>query len=166
MALRRLAVWILLTAPAIAGCAGPAAPTQSTPLTLVRFRADASSFLSYSGYDVATNLVIRGRAQFLQAWAQLYKAGPTSLPPPLPEIDFSTEMVVLTALGNQPSSGYDVIIDRATEADGVVTVDVTARRPGNCAALTVITTPVDLARLSRRDGPVVFRMSPVTTTCR
>ena len=169
MARRRLAAWILAIAPAVAACAHSATPTPVTPpvqLTLTRFRTEASSYLSFSGYTTPTTLVIRDRQQWQSAWTQMYVASPTSLPPPLPDVDFSREMVLLAAAGNQPSSGYDVIFDSAMEAEGVVTVDVTARRPGNCGVLTVITSPVDLARLPKRDGRVVFRTSPVTMNCR
>jgi hypothetical protein len=165
MARRSLPAWIVGLAIATAACSSPASPGSSTELPLTRLRTDSSSYMQFSGYETAMAVAIRDRAAWLSAWAQMYGRTNT-LPPPLPEIDFANEMILLVALGTQPSSGYDVIIDRASESGDVVTVDATARRPGNCGVLTVITTPVDVARVPKRTGAVVFRTSPVTTTCR
>src|SRR5262245_64975265 len=96
----------------------------------------------------------------------LFQSGPTSLPPPVPEVDFSREMVVVAALGRRPSSGYEIVFTGASEADGVVTMELETKAPGpRCVTLSVITAPVDLARVPKRDGRVVFRPTPTVVNC-
>jgi hypothetical protein len=86
--------------------------------------------------------------------------------PALPEIDFTKEMVLVAAIGSRPSSGYEVVFTGATEAGDVVTVDVESRIPGpTCVLLPVITAPLDLARIPRRNGAIVFRSTPKVVNC-
>lgn len=133
---------------------------------MVRFRAEPSSFVVFSRIDAAQNFVVRERDEWVRTWGMLYQAGPTSLLPPLPDVDFSREMVVVSALGSRPSSGYEVVFTGASEADGVVTMELETKAPGpRCVTLTVITAPVDLARVPRRTGQVLFRPTPTVVNC-
>src|SRR5436189_1637397 len=128
----------------MSGCGEPNAP--STPLTLVRLRPEATAFLNISGYDSAATLVVRDRDAWQQAWSEIHRR--VSPIPPLPTIDFSTEMIVVAALGSRPTSGYDILFAGASEAGAVVTLEVVAKSPGpGCVTLTVVTSPVDLARV-------------------
>jgi hypothetical protein len=146
-------------------CSSPSSPTSRTALSMVRFRAEPSSFVVFSSLDTAQNFVVRDRDAWVRTWASLY-ARVNALPPPLPDVDFSREMVVVAALGSQPSSGFEVVFTSASEADGVVTMELETRTPGTrCVTLTVITAPVDLARVPRRDGQVVFRPTPTVVNC-
>jgi len=77
--------------------------------------------------------------------------------PPLPEIDFSKEMIVVSAMGSRPSSGYLIYIDGACEVDGQVEVFVSSVEDGCGAELAIVTNPADAVRLPRTDLPVVFR---------
>jgi hypothetical protein len=149
---------------ASAACTQPLRPTTTGPLPLTRFRADAVAYSAFSGYGAATTLVVRDRDTWQATWNQIH--GPLSPIPPLPVIDFSTEMVVVAALGGKPSSGYDIVLTGASEADGMITVDVVTNSPGpNCVTLTVVTAPLDLARMPRRDATVLFHLTPVVTSC-
>jgi hypothetical protein len=86
--------------------------------------------------------------------------------PPMPEIDFSSEMLILVASGSHTSSGFDVLLTSASKTDDLVTVHALERSPApNCVTLTVITSPVDVARMSRQDGRVVFDITPGVNTC-
>lgn len=144
------------------GCAHPNSP--STPLTLIRFRTEPSSYLTFGGYDQPQTLVVHDRDTWIRIWAELNRR--ITPVPAMPEIDFASEMVVVAALGNQPSSGFDIVFTGATEADGVVTVEVESRSPGpTCVTLTVITSPLDLARIPRRNGAVVFHTTPKVVAC-
>jgi hypothetical protein len=133
---------------------------------MTRFRAEPSAFMVFSPLVTAQTSVVRDRDAWLRTWVALFPGSPTSLPPPLPDVDFSREMVVVAALGSRPSSGYDVVFTSASEADGVVTMELETRSPGpGCVTLTVITAPVDLARVPKRDGSVVFHPTPAVTRC-
>ena len=144
------------------GCSHPTSP--STPLTLTRFRGDSAGFLAFSGYDTAQTIVIHDRDTWVRTWSDINRR--TTPLPALPDVDFTSEMVVVAALGTRPSSGYDVVFTSASEAGEIVTVEVESRAPGaGCVTLTVITSPVDLARIPRRNGAITFRTTPKVTTC-
>jgi hypothetical protein len=162
--------WTLLTSFAtlavalMTGSCSPSSPTPSVPLALTRLRQEAVGYSAFSGYGQPTMLVIRDRGAWQAAWRQMN--GDLTPGPPMPEIDFSSEMVILVASGSHTSSGYDVLLTSASKTDDLVTVHALERSPApNCGSLTVITSPVDLARMSRQDGRVVFEITPGVNTC-
>jgi hypothetical protein len=147
---------------AMSACASPSSP--STPLGLTRFRPEPTSFLAISGYDQPLTLAIHDRDTWVRSWNDIHSR--LSPAPALPEIDFTKEMVLVAAVGSRPSSGYEVVFTGATEASDVVTVDVESRIPGpTCIGLPVVTAPVDLARIPRRNGAIVFRSTPKVVNC-
>ena len=82
--------------------------------------------------------------------------------PPLPEIDFSKEMIVVSAMGSRPSSGYLIYIDGACEVDGQVELFVSKVEDGPCGVVPgVVTSQADVVRIPRSDLPIVFRESQV-----
>ena len=144
-------------------CSLPEAPTTTT-LSLTRFRAEDVAYLQYSGYDQPTTFVVRDNATWESTWNQIHRR--LSSVPPLPAVNFSVEMIAVAGLGGQPTSGYDLVLSNASEGDGTVTVEAKTRSPATrCAILPVVTSPIDLARLPRREGPVVFRLMPIATSC-
>ena len=62
------------------------------------------------GISQRARLVIRDRAEFNELWDKIMST--TSDKPPLPEVDFSREMLIVAAMGQQPSP-YEIIIDNA-----------------------------------------------------
>ena len=162
--------WTLLTgfgALAVAlmsGSCSLSSPTRTVPLQLTRLRPDPVGYTAFSGYVQPTTLVIRDREALQAAWSQMN--GYVNPGPPVPEIDFSSEMVILVASGSHTSSGYDVLLASASKTDDLVTVHALERSPApNCGSLTVITSPVDVARMSRQDGRVIFEITPGVNTC-
>jgi hypothetical protein len=111
--------------------------------------------------DKAFHLVIKNRDEFSDFWKRL-TAG-ISREPPLPEVDFSKKMVVVTGRGQRPSSGYFTMIDGACEVDGQVEVFVSNGDPCG-AALDVITYPADAVLLPQSDLPIVFRETEISCT--
>ena len=109
--------------------------------------------------------VIKTREQFSDLWKRYTApAAPGKWVPPLPEIDFAKEMIVVAAMGTRPSTGYGIFIDGACEVDGQVEVYVTSIENDKCGALTVLTAPADAVRLPQTDLPVVFRETQFTCT--
>jgi len=163
----RVAAAGALIALLVAGaCSHPSSPTAKTPLSMVRFRGEPSSFVAFSRFDAPQNYVVRERDEWLRTWVMLFPGGPTSLPPPLPDVDFSREMVVVAALGSRPSSGFEIVFTGAAETDGVVTMELETRTPSpRCVTATVITAPADIARIPRRNGQVLFRPTPIVVNC-
>ena len=119
-----------------------------------------NSFPSTEGF----RLVIRNRDEFSDFWKRLTaRAEPSGWVPPLPEIDFSKEIIVVAAMGTRPTSGYGIIIDGVCEANGQVEVFVTSYDNAACSMqLQVVTAPADAVRLPRTDLPIVFRETQVS----
>ena len=136
-----------------------------TAIPIVRLRSDPYSFAFFSGMNTPARLVVRDAVTWQAVWAQLYRG--TSPVPPTPAIDFSREMVIVAALGTRGSSGYDVLVDGATEADaGGAAIAIRSTSPGvGCASLTVLTQPVDIARMPIRNGAVTFVERSSVTNC-
>jgi len=143
-------------------------PKMSGPSLPLRFggtrqlpRPPVNSFPS----DKALRLVIKNRGEFSNFWKRLTaRVPPGSWVPPLPEIDFLKEMVVVAAMGRRPSSGYWTIIDGACEVDGQVEVFVSNVDATCVPQPSVVTYPADAVRLPRTDLPVVFRETQVSCT--
>ena len=109
--------------------------------------------------DKPFRLVIRSHDEFSEFWKRLLApVPPGQWTPALPEIDFSKEMIVVSAMGEKPSSGYWTIIDGACEVDGQIEVFITNVDGGSCGGtLAVVTYPADAVRIPQSDLPVVFR---------
>ena len=116
--------------------------------------------------DKAFRLVIKNRDEFSNFWKRFTDPlPPGKWVPPLPEFDFSKEMIVVAAMGRRPSPGFGVMVDGACEVDGQVEVFVTSVEDGPCMPVpAVVTAPADLVRLPRTDLPVVFRESQLPCT--
>ncbi len=149
---------------AITACGQPEAPTKATPLPLARLATESRAFMIFSGYPEATTRVVRDRDAWQSAWNEIHR---NLMPvPPLPDVDFSAEMIVLAAMGTRPSSGYDIVLTGASETNAVVTVEAEARSPGpKCVTLTVLTSPLDVARIPKRPASVVFHTTSITVLC-
>lgn len=116
--------------------------------------------------DRALRLVIKNRAEFSEFWKQLIsRVPPDGWVPPLPEIDFSKELLVVAAMGRQPSSGYWTFIDGACEVGGQVEVFVSNVEGASCTLqMQIETHPADVVRLPRTDLPIVFRETQIGCT--
>jgi hypothetical protein len=124
-----------------------------------------TSFRLNGGITERGRFVIRDRDALDKLWQQLHRAG--SDKPPLPGVDFSREMIIVAAMGQQPTSGYESIIDSACEADHQLEVLVRSTNFLKCGGQTTsVTAPVDIVRLPKTDLPVVFRETEVTSDCK
>jgi hypothetical protein len=155
MAKATSAITLALCAAAGISCGGsPAAPAQPLNVTtLLNFNAAEKVF------PAQTFQVVRDQATWQTLWAKLN--ADDSPPRALPAVDFSTDMVVVAAAGPEPTAGFRVSVDSASERAGAVTVEVTITSPGpTCGLLTIYTSPVATARLPTRAGPVNFDVTP------
>lgn len=123
-------------------------PLTGIPLRLTRIAAPY-----YDGFDPATIRVVRDASSWSDFWYHIHRFHGEV--PPLPAIDFATEIVVAVASGENPTAGYDVLLTAAALGRGVVVVQVLERSPGtNCITAQVRTHPIDLARIPRWEGLV------------
>ena len=70
-----------------------------------------------------------------------------------PSVDFNRDVVVAVAAGQRPTGGYEIAIDRVTQSDGQLTVEVVERTPGpNCMTTASLTQPVDVVVVPAADA--------------
>lgn len=165
--LRLVVVGATLAVSAGLTCRSPAEAqpsAASTPLRVERFRDGGTAFALYSGIRDSLRVVIRDDAAWQHYWALIHRD--ISPVPPIPRVDFAHDMVVLAALGQRASGGYDIRVDSAYgDGDGV---EVLVRRssPGrDCIVTAALTQPVDLARIPARSGPVLFLERTAVEDC-
>ena len=142
----------ILPGPTMQSIAVPLRFGGERPLPLPWF----NSFPSKTSF----RLVIRNRDEYSELWKRrIAPVPPGDWVPPMPEVDFAKDMIVVAAMGERPSSGYGIIIDGACEVEGHVEVFVTSNEGGSsCGAqLAVVTAPADAVRIPQTDLPVVFR---------
>jgi hypothetical protein len=113
-------------------------------------------------------LVIRDRDEWRDVWKALNDREIPTLPiPRLPEIDFSREMVVVVAMGQRPTLGYNIVVESAHEIDGQLEIVVIGTSPGhNCILGQMVTAPLDIALLPRTELSVAFKETEVVHECR
>ena len=134
-------------------------PFEGVPLPLARIENS-----NWGGFDTTATLVIRDAVAWSAFWQRMW--GGVNEPPPLPEVDFATDMIVAFASGVQPTLGYDVVLTGAGEDRKGVWIQVLERSPGSeCVEGQMITHPIDVARVPRRPDPVGFIVTPGVVHC-
>jgi protease stability complex PrcB-like protein len=119
---------------------------------------------AYSGFGEPDRFVVRDSAQWAGVWATAF-ARQTPVPP-LPSVDFATEMVVVAALGARPSGGYDIAIEGVAPEVGGAAVRVVTTAPGdNCYTTAAITEPVVMLRVGAVAGRIRFHERAETRFC-
>lgn len=93
---------------------------------------------AHTGVDESRRMVIRDANAWAHFWSEL-GAGDR------PDVDFTQNVVIVAAAGQRSSGGYDLAVDRVTETDGELTIEVVETTPGpNCVTTAVVTRPVDV----------------------
>jgi hypothetical protein len=152
-------------APDPAAGAAPTARETGGTLPLVRLRAEPYSFDYASGLRDSALVVVRDAGAWATLWSRIHASRGSV--PALPVIDFAREMVIVAALGERNSGGYTILVDSAlaAPAGGAVFV-IRSIAPGpRCGVTAALSQPVDIARTSRRDGPVTFRTHAAVNEC-
>ena len=108
-----------------------------------------------SGIRERRRSVIRAQDEWEALWDEL--TGAVMPRPDPPTIDFSERMVVVAAMGEQPTGGYGVVIDSVMEEATQLTVHVAEESPGSsCTLIQIITAPAVAISLPRSDKLVDF----------
>jgi hypothetical protein len=117
------------------------------------------------GPQERARIVFRDRAEFDKFWQQTFNS-PTYKAPP-PEVDFSRDMLIVAAMGAQPSPVYTIIVESACEVDNKLEVLVHSTDYSLCGAqLGVVVQPMDMVRVPKTDLPVVFRETEIVSDCK
>jgi hypothetical protein len=105
-----------------------------------------------SGVKDARNVVIKDKAALAALW--LEHAGTSA---PVPDVDFSTQMVIGVFLGSKPNACYGTDIDTVSTDGNRITIRHTDSTPamGVLCAMHVAS-PAELLVLGRSDLPVDF----------
>jgi hypothetical protein len=90
--------------------------------------------------------VIRDVNALRQFWSELGVGEP-------PNVDFSRDVVVAVAAGQRSTGGFEIAVDRITQRDGELSVEVVERAPGpNCMTTASLTQPVDVVVVPAADA--------------
>ena len=147
---------------------GPKMTGPELPLRFGGTRPMPSPPISGFYSETAKRFIIKTRDEFSDFWKQFTaRIPPENGMPPLPAVDFSKEMVIVTAMGMRPTSGYWTVIDGACEMDGQVEVFVTNVEDTSCKGMGVfpaVTYPADAVRIPQTDLPIVFRDTNISCT--
>jgi hypothetical protein len=157
--------------------AGQESTEQRTPVPITPLRPKISGqrvpFMTLGGIWDQLRLVVRDREAWVDVWKRIHAVDPYRRPypepPPLPEIDFSREMVVVAAMGQRPSSAYAIVIDGAYAYERNYRLEIAVRSIENrkgCGAFTMMTAPIDIVRLPKTNRSVIFRETEVVPDCK
>ena len=91
-----------------------------------------------TGIGESRRLVIRDANAWAQFWSELGVGEQ-------PNVDFTRDVVVAVAAGQRSTGGFEIVVDRITQTDGELSVEVVERTPGpNCMTTASLTQPVDV----------------------
>ena len=142
--------------------------TQGQTLT---FESLASSFVTLEQSPVGngrftdrSERVIRDAADFEAFWSDLH--GNLEPEPALPDVDFSSEMVIAVFLGERSNGGFSVEIERIVQQGDRIGLQVKETAPGpNCVTPAVISSPYHIIKLKQISGELAFVPERVEMQC-
>ncbi|MCR4368305.1 MAG: protease complex subunit PrcB family protein, partial [archaeon] len=130
----------------------------------VKFYAPVESG-STAAAGIADTLVIKNAQDWEDFWNGQVKAN-TQPVPQVPELDFSSEMVVAVLAGNKKSGGYGVKIKQMVEQEDSILVIVENTSPGNeCEVTTAITSPYEIVSTQKTGKAVEFEFTDKISEC-
>ena len=129
----------------------PAAPYEATGLEGDLEVRRLGSW-SQSPYQEAERAVIREAESLARLWARLGAAQEQ------PNVDFANDVVIVAALGQRPTGGYEIAVRRAAVEQGRLVVEVLSSSPGrNCMTTMALTQPVAVVAVAAAGAePVEF----------
>jgi len=108
-----------------------------------------------SGIDTPRQVTVRSAADFATLWKS------HAADRKMPDVDFTTNMVVGIFLGGRPTAGFGVEIVSAQPEAGALVVKYKETRPSRDAiSAQVITTPFHLVAVPKFEGTVRFKKLP------
>jgi hypothetical protein len=153
-----------VAAPAPAGEPVAKAP-QSAPDTASAVPVAPAPAAGYAPYDSSTSIAIRRIGQwstsaittparvvirddnaYAKFWAGLGDPGSR------PSVDFTHDVVIAAAAGQQSTGGHSIAVDRVTRIGAGLAVEVTETvPPQGCVATQALTQPVDMVVVAAAD---------------
>jgi PrcB C-terminal len=144
------------TQPAETGQAAPAPQPQEAATPAQGYAPDGASPRTLdlrrigqwtrTGIGESRRLVIREANTWDQFWSELGVGE-------RPSVDFTRDVVVAVAAGQRPTGGYEIAVNRITQTNGELTVEVVERTPSpNCVTTASLTQPVDVVVVPAADA--------------
>jgi protease stability complex PrcB-like protein len=102
---------------------------------------------SSSGITAPARVVIRDDTTYARFWSSLGDAGSR------PSVDFTRDIVIAAAAGQQNTGGHSISIDRVTRVGAGLAIEVTETvPPQGCAVSQALTQPVDMVVVAAADA--------------
>jgi hypothetical protein len=134
-------------------------------IELGRFHPQTEQYFQFAGgLREPLNLVVRDARMWEAMWRRI--TANHGEPPPPPEVMFGREMLLIAAMGAQPSGGYRIRIERVLDEGDALEAHVVHVSPGpRCGAIAAITHPVDIVRIPESDKPVRWLIRSDVADC-
>jgi protease stability complex PrcB-like protein len=129
---------------------GLVATIQTPPPTMKTVHKGALSQI-----DTSRQVIVKTPVEFATMWKS------HAADRRMPDVDFTTNMVVGIFLGSRPTAGYGAEIVSALPESGVLVVKYRETRPSpDLIAAQMLTAPFHLVSVPKFDGPVRFEKLP------
>jgi hypothetical protein len=93
---------------------------------------------THTGISESRRLVIRDANAWSQFWSELGVGE-------RPAVDFTQNLVIAIASGQHATGGFDIAVQRVSQSDGALTIEVRETTPGpNCITAAALSQPVDV----------------------
>jgi hypothetical protein len=118
-----------------------------------------------SGITARRAEVIARETRWVQVWDEITSR--QSPKPPLPTVNWDTQLLVLAALGESGDACKDVEIERIDRTDGALVVSILDKSPGaNCNPCPPVTVqPVHVVAVPRAAASATYSWRPFTMSC-
>ncbi len=107
------------------------------------------------------NFIIRSSEEWKDLWFQVH--GESSR---MPQVDFSSYVVLALFQGQKPSGGYEVSVESIFSANKSVEVSILEKEPGSeCQLIEAFTAPYQLVVVKKFEGELVSKTERLQVSC-
>lgn len=109
---------------------------------------------TYGKYQNHEYLVIENSGEWEKVWLLARGSEAYSIP----EVDFSSHAVIAVFMGGRSSGGYGISIERITNVENEIIVNVRETYPGRIVTTLAVTLPHHIIKIERAQKPIVFEV--------
>jgi hypothetical protein len=144
-------------APPVVDDTPPAPPAVTTEVAVV-----ATS--QQSSWEEVLEVMVTTTEDWAAAWNHLHDG--VSPPPPMPEVDFTTQRVMIVTAGSRPNGGFTLTHERTEVVGDTLVLDVTLGVPGaSCMTTMALTSPALALAVPLVPAAVVVRRAEQVREC-
>lgn len=141
-------------------------PPDTVPEAAVQMEAQPidEATTTQSLIEDRRRLLIDDEAEWTDFWSEFN--GAIQPMPPLPEVDFSTHLIIAATMGQQSSGGFAIEVAEVYEEDGTLYPIIVEVSPGpSCVVPDVISAPAVAVRVERAGTEASFVEETEVTSC-